>query len=82
MHVCNANSMVLFLFCLALRFLLRGVSCWVLFCSLFSYFFSHVSIVIKRELVYVLLVHLFVYLARVNLCPFFLSRGVRFGCGL
>ena len=31
----------------------------------------------KRELVYVLLVHLFVDLARVNFCPFSLPLGVR-----
>ena len=36
----------------------------------------------NREMVYVLLVHLFVYFARVNCCPFFssfLALGV--GCG-
>ena len=30
----------------------------------------------KRELVYVLFVHLFVYFARVNFCPFSLPLGV------
>ena len=30
----------------------------------------------ERELVYVLLVHLFVYFARVNFCPFSLPLGV------
>ena len=33
----------------------------------------------EREVVYVLLVHLFVYFARVNFCPFSLPLGVR-GC--
>ena len=38
---------LLFLLCVALWFLLRGVSCWVLPCSLFSCcFVSHFSIVI------------------------------------
>ena len=36
----------LFLFCVALRFILGGASCSVLHCSSFSYFFSHFSIVI------------------------------------
>ena len=37
----------LFLFCVALRFILRDASCSVLHCSSFSYFFfSHFSIVI------------------------------------
>ena len=31
----------------------------------------------KREMVYVLFVHLFVYSARVGFCPFFLPFGVR-----
>ena len=37
----------LFLFCVALQFILRGASCSVLHCSSFSYFFfSHFSLVI------------------------------------
>ena len=31
----------------------------------------------KRELVYVLLVHLFVHFACINFCPFYLPLGVR-----
>ena len=38
--------LVLFLFCVALWFLLRGVSCWVLSCPLFLCIFSSFSIVI------------------------------------
>ena len=78
---------MLFLFCVALWFLLRCVSCLVLPCSWFSCFFLFFFSVLsdhlafgKREPVYVLLVHLFVYFARVNFCHFFLMSGV--GCDL
>ena len=39
----KAVVLVLFLFCVALWFLLRGVPCWVLPCSLFSCFFLVLS---------------------------------------
>ena len=59
------------------------VSCGVLPCSSYSCccFYSPFSIVItslgKRELVYVLLVQLFVYTAFVSCCPFSLPLRVR-----
>ena len=72
---------VLFLFCVALWFILRGTSCFIVFpCSLSSCFFIPFSIVItslgKRELVCVLLVHLFVCFVRVSFCHFSLPLGV------
>ena len=71
---------VLFLFCLAFWFILRGASCLVLPCSLSSCFFSPLALksprLGKRELVYLLLVHLFVCFARVNFCPFSFPLGV------
>ena len=71
--------LVLFFFGLFLWVLLRGDSCCL---DLFLVFFSVLfSIVItsfgERELVFVLLVHVFVYFARVNFCPFALPLGVR-----
>ena len=87
--------LLLFLFCVTLWFLLRGVSCWVVLCvcvfqsitSLgsclalcFRVFQSSLALwsprLGKRELVYVLLVHLFVCLARVNFCPFSFPLGL------
>ena len=72
---------MLFLFCMALWFILRGASCFkVLPCSLSSRFFIPFSIVIrslgKRELVYVLLVQLFVCFERARFRPFSLPLGV------
>ena len=70
---------VLFLFCVALWFILRGASCLVLPCSLSSCFFIPFSIVItslvedgaglcaSRE---------FVYFTPVNFCPISLPLGV------
>ena len=61
--------------------LLRSVSCWVMPCSLFSRFSVLAPIVItslgeERELVYALLVHLFVYCAHVNFRPSSLLLGI------
>ena len=72
----------------ALWFLLRDISCRVLFCSLsscffFLFFFSvPFSTVItslgeERPLVYVLLVHLFIHFTNVHFCHFSLPLGVR-----
>ena len=66
---------VLFLCCVALWFILRDATCFKFFpCSLSSCFFIPFSIVFtslgKRELVCVLLVHLFVCFVRVNFCHF------------
>ena len=60
---------------------LQGASCLVLPCSLSSWFFSILLALWslrlgKRELIYVLQVHVFVYLARVIYCPFSLPLGV------
>ena len=64
-----------------LWFILRGASRFeVLPCSLSSSFLIPCSIMItslgKRELVYVLLVHLFVCFARISVCPVSLPLGV------
>ena len=72
---------MLYLFCVALWFILRGTSCFKVFpCSLSSCFVIPFSIVItslgKREPVCVLLVHLFVCFVRVSFCHFSLPRGV------
>ena len=60
---------MLFLFCVALWFILRGASCLALPCSLSMCFFCHFIILItmlgERELVFVLIVHLFVRYAHV-----------------
>ena len=66
---------VLFLFCVALWFILRGASCFKVFpCSLSSCFVIPSALwsprLGKRELVYVLLVHLFVCFVRVSFCHF------------
>ena len=54
----------------ALWFTLRGASCLLFFPVLFSIL---ITLVGEGELVFVLLVHLFVSYAHVNLCPFFSS---------
>ena len=69
---------MLFLFCVALWFTLRGASCFkVLFCSLSSRFFILLALrsprLGKRELVYVLLVRLFVC---VSFCRFLFSSSL------
>ena len=69
-------------------FSLSGFSCWVLpysrvFCLFFqSCFALWPSSLGNRELIYVCLVQLFVYFARVIFCPFCLPLGYRVGCGL
>ena len=66
---------LLFLFCVALWFILRGgggASCLVLPCSLLALWSPRLG---KRELEYVFLVHLCVYFACVNFCPFSLHLG-------
>ena len=45
---------------------------------LFSKCFDHLAWGLKRELVHVSLVHLFVYFSCVNFCPFSLPLGVRY----
>ena len=77
---------MLFLFRVALWVALRGASCLVLPCSLSMCFLCPFSILItlfgKRELVFVLIVNLFVSYAHVNLCHFFsLPPGVGVCCG-
>ena len=68
---------VLFLFCVALWFILRGAVCFKIFpCFLSLCFFIPFSIVITRELVFVLLGHLFVCFVRISFCPFSLPLGV------
>ena len=50
---------------------------YVQFYLAFSFLFSTVITSLgKRELAYIVLVHLFVYFARVNFCPFSLPLGV------
>ena len=76
---------ILLLFCLALQFTLRSASCLVLPCSLsmcFSVLLAYWSPCLgKRELVFVLIVHLFVSYAHVNLCHFFPSSWCQgIGC--
>ena len=71
---------VLFLFCVALWFILRGASCFKVFlCSLSSCFFILFSIVItslgEEELVHVLLEHCFCFV-RVSFCLFSLPLGI------
>ena len=70
-----------FLFCVALQFTLRGVSCLVLPCSLSLCFFCPLAFwspcLGERKLVFVLIVHLFVSYAHVNLCHFFSSSWCR-----
>ena len=72
---------MLFLFRVALYFLLRGVS-WCHALLFVLVFFSPFSIVITSlgEERTVLL--LFVYSARVDFCPYSLSLVSRVGCGL
>ena len=73
---------VLFLFCVALWFILWGASCLFLPCSLSSCFFSPFSIVItslKGEGAGLCASRAFVYFARVSLCPSSLALYVR-GC--
>ena len=67
--------LVLFLFCVALWFLLWDISCWVGLCPLCSCFGQSCLALWstrfgkrERELVYVFLLHLFVYFVCVNLC--------------
>ena len=74
--------MVLFLLCVALWFLPRNVSCWVLPCSLFSWFVTFLfGIVIAprgEERAGRCASHAFVCLfARVDCCPFILPLRVR-----
>ena len=87
-HVCFATDrskavvLLLFLFCVALWFLLLGVSCWVMPCSL-ALWSPRLG---KRVFVYVLLVYLFVYFAGVKnpvLFLFLLVSGLAasFDCG-
>ena len=76
---------MLFLFCVALWFALRGTSCLVLPCSLSVPFFCPFGILVAlpgkggrwEGLVFVLVVHLFVSYAHVNLCHFFTSTWCR-----
>ena len=73
--------LVLFLFCVALWFILRDASCFKVFpCSLYSCFIIPFSIVITslgaEELVCVLLVHLFVCFVCVSFCHFSLPLVV------
>ena len=72
---------MLFLFCVALQFTLRGVSRLVLPFFLSMCFFCFFSILItllgEEGIVFVLIVHLFVSYAHVNLCHFPLPPGVR-----
>ena len=50
----------------------------LLFVLVFLRSFQHCDYPLgKRELVYVLLMHLYVYFARVNFCPFSLLFGIR-----
>ena len=60
----------------------RVESCLALCPRVFFFFFFFFSVLRspllgKRELVYVLLVHLFIYFVNVNFCPFSLPLGVR-----
>ena len=75
----KAMVLLLFLFCVALWVLVRSNSCWVLSYSLFSCLSVLLALwsprLGKRELVYMFLVHLFVYFACVNVCPFSLPLG-------
>ena len=68
---------MLFLFCVALYFTLRDASCLILPCSLSMCSFCPLAFwsacLGKRELVFVLIMHLFVSYAHVNLCHFFSS---------
>ena len=78
----KAVVQVLFFFCVALWFILRGAICLTLPCSLSSCFFRHFSIVItslgkEGAGLCVLFVHLFVYFASVNVCPVSFPLGVR-----
>ena len=80
----KAVVLMLFLFCVALWFILWGASCFKVFpCSLSSCFFSPFNIVItslgEGELVCVLLVRLFVCFLHVSCCPFSLPLDVGVG---
>ena len=72
---------MLFLFCVALWFILRGASCLVMPCSLSSCFFSPFSIVItslgEEGAGLCVSSAMFFYFARVNFCPFSLRFVVR-----
>ena len=74
---------MLFLFCVALWFTLRGASCLVLPCSLsmsmccFCPFSIWITLLEKEEAGYVLIVPLLVSYAHVNLCHFFSSSWCR-----
>ena len=82
----KAVVLVLFLFCVALRFTLRGASCFKVFpCSLSSCFFLFLLALLstrlrKREQICVLLVNLIDCFVRVSFCHFSLPLGV--GCCL
>ena len=72
--LCYKAVVPVFLFCVALWFILWGASCFKVFpCSLFSCFFIPIlkQRKRKRELVCVLLlVHLFVCFVNIRFCPF------------
>ena len=80
-HSISHEYLVLFLFCVTLCFILRDASCFKVFpCPLSSCFFFLLALwssrLWKRELVCVLLVHLFVCFVRVSFYHFPLSFGV------
>ena len=77
----NAMVPVLFLFCVALWFILRGTLCFIVMtCSLSPCFVIPFSIVItalsEEELAYVLIMQFFDCFAHVSFCPCSLPLGV------
>ena len=68
--------LVLFLFRVALWFHITGASCLKVFPCSSSFFLVLLPRLCKRELVCVLLLHLFVCFVRVSNCHFSLSLGV------
>ena len=84
----GSKAVVLMLFPILCGFMVFATGCFMLssaflFVLVFSLvLFSIVIISLVEERVYVLIVHLFVYFARVNVCPFFFLFVSGVGCGL